>query len=134
MRFLLSLNALTAAAVLSGCATLDSLQPGQGSAFVVRGYTYDQVWQAVNQATVSRLTLRESDKANGVLKAESSAGLMTWGEVVGVFVKPANQPSPTYQIEVQSLKRSRGQITGTDWTNSLSDSIRSELLKIHYSR
>lgn len=113
---------------LGGCASVDSLQPGAGgSTFEIRGKTYDEIWRAVVRTASRSLTIVESEKETGTLKAEKSAGLATWGEVVGIFVRPAKAGSPVYTVEVQSLKRARGQLTGQDWTPAMISGIKAEL-------
>jgi hypothetical protein len=69
----------------------------------------------------------ESDKAAGRLTAEQKAGLFTWGEVVGVFIRPANVPSQRYTVEVVSQKRMRPQISGQDWEQTIGEAIKIEL-------
>ena len=75
----------------------------------------------------NNLTIVEKSKEFGFVKSEKGVGLATWGEVVGVFISPANKPAEKYQIEVQSYKRSRLQITGQDWTQSIVTAIETEL-------
>ncbi len=112
----------------SGCATIGSLQPGTGgSTFEVRGKNYDEIWKAVVRTASRSLTIVESDKEAGNLKAEKGTGVTTWGEVVGIFVRPAKNGAPMYSVEVQSLKRSRLQITGQDWTSTMVSGIKAEL-------
>jgi len=113
---------------LPGCATISSLQPGRGgSSFQVLGKNYDEVWKAVVGTASRSLTVVESDKDKGVLKAEKRPGLTTWGEVVGVFIRPASRDAPIYTVEVQSIKRYRLQITGQDWTTTMISGIKAEL-------
>ena len=115
-------------ASISGCATIDTLQPGTGgSSFEVRGKTYDEIWKAVVRTASRSLTVVESNKEAGTLRAEKGVGMATWGEVVGVFVRPTSNGAPVYTIEVQSLKRSRGQLTGQDWTSTMISGIKAEL-------
>ncbi|MCK6405940.1 MAG: hypothetical protein L6Q60_07970 [Rhodocyclaceae bacterium] len=122
------LIALLAVLVLAACATTDSLQPGTGgSSFEVRGKRYDDIWKAVVTVAGRSLTIVESDKAAGILKAEKGVGLTTWGEVVGIYVRPATSGAAVYTVEVQSLKRSRAQITGQDWTSTMVSGIKAEL-------
>lgn len=122
------LATLCGVGLLTGCATTDSLQPGRGgSTFEVRGKTYDEVWKAVVVTCSRSLTIVESNKELGTLKAEKSAGLATWGEVVGVFVRPLSPNAQFYTVEVQSLKRSQLQLTGQDWTVTLVAGIKAEL-------
>lgn len=111
-------------ASLSGCATIDTPQPGTGgSSFEVRGKTYDEIWKAVVRTASRSLTIVESNKETGTLRAERGAGMSTWGEVVGIFVRPTSIGAPVYTIEVQSLKR----FTGQDWTSTMIAGIKAEL-------
>ena len=114
---------------ISGCATIDTVQPGTGGAptFEVRGKSYDEIWKAVVRTASRSLTIVESNKETGTLRAEKGVGMATWGEVVGIFVRPTNNGAPVYTVEVQSLKRSRVQITGQDWTSTMSSGIKVEL-------
>ena len=89
--------------------------------------TYDQIWKAVVTTASRNLTIVESNKETGTLRAEKGAGLTTWGEVVGVFVRPSRNGAPVYTVEVQSLKRSKLQITGQDWTSTMISGIKAEL-------
>jgi hypothetical protein len=119
---------LFVAALISGCATIDTAQPGTGgSTFEIRGKSYDEIWKAVVTTASRSLTIVESNKETGTLRAEKGAGMTTWGEVVGIFVRPTSNGAPVYTVEVQSLKRSRLQITGQDWTTTMISGIRAEL-------
>jgi hypothetical protein len=114
--------------VTTGCATTGSLQPGTGgSIFEVRGKSYDEIWQAVVRTASRSLTIVESNKEAGNLTAESGAGMATWGEVVGIFVRPIKNGAQVYSVEVQSLKRSMVQISGQDWTVTMIAGIKAEL-------
>ncbi|MBW2569926.1 MAG: hypothetical protein JRE47_11325 [Deltaproteobacteria bacterium] len=113
---------------ISGCATIGSLQPRTGgSTFEVRGKSYDEIWKAVVKTASRSLTIVESNKEAGNLRAEKGAGMATWGEVVGIFVRPTKNGAPVYSVEVQSLKRYRLQITGQDWTSTMISGIKAEL-------
>lgn len=112
---------------LQGCATVDTLHQGNGQSFMITGKTYDEVWRAVVRSTSRSLTIVESDKSMGILKAEKAAGVATWGEVVGVFVSPARNGVKNYTIEVQSLKRASFQITGQNWEQTIITGIKAEL-------
>ena len=114
--------------LISGCASMDSLKPGAGgSTFEVRDKNYDEIWKAVVRTASRSLTIVEIDKETGTLKGEKSAGLTTWGEVVGIFVRPTTKNAPVYTVEVQSLKRSMVQVTGQDWTSTIISGIKVEL-------
>ncbi len=71
---------LVVALSISGCATVDTLRPGTGgSTFEVRGKSYDEVWKAVVRTASRSLTIVESNKKTGTLRAEKAAGATTWG-------------------------------------------------------
>ena len=115
--------------VIFGCATIGSLAPGseKGHKFTIGDKTYDEIWKAAIKAVTKNLTIVESDKGLGIIKAEKGASLFTWGEVAGVFITPPNVKSSRYQVEVVSEKRSKGQITGQDWTLNIVEGIKAEL-------
>ena len=113
--------------LLAACATTDSLEPGTGTSFQVKGRSYDQVWKAAVTTAGRSLTIVEQNRDSGVIKAESRAGLMTFGEVVGIFIRPARSGAPVYTVEVQSQKRSKVQVTGQDWTQTMVAGIKAEL-------
>lgn len=114
--------------LLAGCATVDSLQPGAGgSSMTVKSHTYDEVWTAAVHSVARNLTIVEESKAQGQIRAQSSAGLMPRGEVVGVFITPAGRNAPSYTIEVQS--KSKGPLTGPDWRRKIVAGIKAELDK-----
>lgn len=115
------------ASALGGCASIDSLQPGQGSSFEVHDRDYDLIWQAAVTALSRQLVIVQMDKQTGTLKAERPAGLATWGEVVGVFIRRPSGGSGPHVVEVQSAKRMRTQITGQDWTLTVISAMKAEL-------
>lgn len=119
---------ITWAFALTACSTASSLKPGSGgSTFEVRGSSYDEIWKAANRTASRSLTIVESNKETGTLKAEKGVGMATWGEVVGIFIRPASNGAPLYTVEVQSLKRSKLQLTGQDWTMTMKSGILAEL-------
>jgi hypothetical protein len=126
MKTIIAMLALT---TLVGCATTDTLQAGKSDSakITVKDKSYDQVWKASVKAMSSQLTIVQKSKENGIIKAEKGVGMATWGEVVGVFISPADKPAEKYTVEVQSYKRSRLQITGQDWTQTIITAIETEL-------
>lgn len=124
------LNSLLISLILpsfTGCHTIDSVQPGRGTSFQVSGKSFDQVWKSSVAVMSRQLTLVEDSKQRGFIKAEASAGMTTWGEVVGVFITPTTPNAHSYNIEVVSLKRSAVQITGQDWTRTVIAGIKADL-------
>jgi hypothetical protein len=114
---------------ITGCATKNTLQAGKDDStkFTVTGKTYNEVWKSSVKAMSNNLTIVEKSKENGYIKSEKGVGLTTWGEVVGVFISPANKPSDKYIVEVQSYKRHRLQVTGQDWTQTIITAIETDL-------
>jgi predicted small secreted protein len=127
MRIFSALIAAFCCLFVSGCNTVDSVQPGKGQKFTVAARSYDQLWKAAVTVVSRQLTIVEESKTAGSLKAESKAGVTTHGEVVGVFIHPAGVNAGSYEIEVVSLKRDAIQITGQDWTNTIIAGIKAEL-------
>ena len=126
-----TLVSLILAVALPACATVGSLEPGtgKGSTFEVDGHSYDEVWASAIAAATSGLTLVESDKSSGIIKAEARAGIATWGEVVGIFIDPASEDASIsgWTVEVVSLKRSRLQITGQNWETTIIEGMKAHL-------
>jgi uncharacterized lipoprotein len=114
--------------MLAACSGTDDLARGKGgTTFDVKGKTYNAVWNAsITALTSSGLAIIESNKSDGLIKAEKAAGMMTWGEVVGVFISPTKKSS-IYHVQVQSLKRATYQITGQVWDKTIAERIKSEL-------
>jgi hypothetical protein len=89
--------------LLSGCATTGSLHPGAGTKIVVEGKSYDKVWDTSVAAVSNQLTVVESNKDTGVIKAEGKwDGRRFSRELVGVFINPPAD-SDEYTVEVVSL-------------------------------
>jgi hypothetical protein len=121
-------SVLTAMVFFSGCATKNSLAPGTGgSTFEIRGKNFNDIWKATVKVVSTSLTITETNKEAGIVKAEKGPGLATWGEVVGVYISPTIKDAKVYTVEVQSLKRSTLQITGQDWTMTMIAGIKAEL-------
>lgn len=110
-----------------GCATVGSLHRGTGSYFEVKDKSFEAIWKASIKVVSRSLTIVESDKHSGTIKAEKGAGIATWGEVVGVFISPPDKSAKEFTVEVTSLKRSKLQITGQDWKRTILEGIKAEL-------
>ena len=123
-----ALSLLATVVLLVGCASTGDLRRGAGgSSFQVSGKSYDEVWNTAVEVVGRSLTIVESDKMAGTLKAEARAGAATWGEVVGVFISPLTPAAASYTVEVQSLKRMRTQVTGQDWEPAIVAGMKARL-------
>ena len=113
--------------LLSSCTTVGDIKPGQGSSFEVSDRNYNDIWRASVEVVSRNLTILESDKALGIVKAEKRAGATTWGELIGVFIVPPKTDAKQYTVEVVSKKRLMTQLTGQDWTATIVAGIKAEL-------
>ena len=112
-----------------GCATIGSLEPGTGAGTTIeiKGRSYEAIWRAALRTAGRSLTIVESDKPRGAIKAEKDGGTYTYGEVVGIFIRPPSDGAAAYTVEVQSLKRAKYQLTGQDWTTTIIAGMETEL-------
>ena len=110
---------------LAGCSTSGGIQPGSGSTFEVQGRSYDDVWTAAVTVSTRIITIESSDKATGTIRGHVRAGITTWGEVVAVFITQKGDMNHT--VEVVSNKRSKLQVTGQNWEQTIIAGIKAEL-------
>jgi uncharacterized protein YceK len=110
---------------LSGCATVGTLNKGEGQTYLAKGHSFDEVWDAAIKVVSRSLTIVDLNKNAGKISAESKSGMTTWGEVIAVYVSKGPDDERTY--EVISQKRLVMQITGQDWTLTIGEGIRVEL-------
>jgi len=99
---------------LSGCADIDRIRPdtGEGRKVTVYRHGYDEIWDTALEVVGARLTIVESDKTAGIIKAEAEEE--TFGEVVGVFITPPAAGEKKYIIEVLALLKHRPRVAGQD--------------------
>jgi len=122
------LRCLAGAILLTGCATSNSLQPGSGGTFALRGYTYDEVFRAATGVVYRDFMISELDRSRGVIRAEThTATGAPGGGMVGVFITPPDRPSDEYTVEIKSLNKYGVQIAGEDWEKTLRERIQAEL-------
>jgi hypothetical protein len=112
---------------LTGCTGIDAVRPetGEGSKFAVYHKSYDEIWNAAVSVAGQRLTLVETDKPTGTIKAEALDG--TFGEVLGIFISPPRDGEKRYIVEVLSLLKNRPQIPGKDAEPQVIGEIRTKL-------
>lgn len=126
---------------LFACTNSSDLGTGKsGKKFMVKGYTYDQIWNASLDGLSGTysdqkldfersLTVAKKDKSAGRIEANSDIGMWSFGEVVGVFISPAKN-APEHTIEVESRSKLKTNITNNNWEDEVITSINNELLKI----
>jgi hypothetical protein len=81
----------------------------------VHDRTYSEVWEAGVLTTQQHLTIADTNRLSGVIRASSGAGLFSWGEVVAVFIKPVASEANFHTVEVVSRTSSSMALFGTDW-------------------
>jgi hypothetical protein len=118
---------LIAVLQLTGCTGIDSVRPdtGEGSKFTVYRRSYDEIWNAAVSVAGQRLTLVETDKRTGMVKAEALDS--TFGETLGIFINPPRDGEKKYVVEVLSLLKHRPQIPGQDGEPQVIDDIKTKL-------
>ena len=100
--------------LLSGCATTGTPPVLE---IPVEARSYDDIWDA--SIAVSRnegLTVVESNKNTGVIKAEHRYGTGSEKQIIGIFIQPPAN-STFYTIEVKTLKGSRSLPITHNWDN-----------------
>jgi hypothetical protein len=112
---------------LTGCTGIDAVRPdtGDGSKFAVYRRSYDEIWNAAVSVAGERLTLVETDKHTGTIKAEDLDG--TFGEVLGIFISPPHDGQRRHIVEVLSLLKHRPQIPGKDAEPQVITAIKQKL-------
>lgn len=101
-------------ATLMGCASVQSLTPGTGSSISVHDRTYSEVWEAGVLATQQHVTIADTNRLSGVIRASSGIGLLSRGEVVAVFIKPAASEANFHSGEIVSQNVSSMSPFGTN--------------------
>ena len=130
MKTILSLMLL---ALLSGCAVMtvteDELQRGSADAvtFTTTGRpTYDKVWSSATTAMSTGMTIVESHKPSGTIKAR--VGAAPTGKVVAFFITPTLPNAPEYTIELVSKKpMGFGQPERRNWEPSVVEDFKAAL-------
>jgi hypothetical protein len=112
---------------LTGCTGIDSVRPdtGEGSKFSVYLRSYDDIWNVALSVAGQRLTLVETDKRTGIIKAEALDS--TFGETLGIFINPPREGEKRYVVEVLSLLKNRPQIPGQDAEPQVIRAIKTKL-------
>jgi hypothetical protein len=123
-----ALRLLVCVSLIAGCAAVTRVEPGSGSQFTVEGRTYDEVWRAAVNVVGHHLRISVgTNKERGEIQAEGRGNRFSAGEVVGVFIKPANTRSDQYTVEVVSRKRASVPLTGKNWEQTIIDDLKTEL-------
>lgn len=125
MRRLLAVLVILAAAIaVSGCATIADAKAAKGTG-TVRTYDkpYDVVWDAViTSVKATSLSIASENKAEGLVLAQGSIGLFTWGENVAIYVEDMGGRVRT-RVEIINKRVASMNITAYDWEGRLSQAL-----------
>lgn len=138
MKLLHTLIVMVSLLALTACGTSGDLGRGKtGKSITVQGKTYDQIWDA-SLAAVKRtdgdqkleieknLSITKEDKAQGEINASTGMSLLSWGEVVGIYITPPGE-APQHRIEVESLSKLKTNVFANNWEDELLDAIQKNL-------
>ena len=101
--------------VLSGCSTLSGVKDAKGSG-TNRLYNkpFENVWsETVGTVQSCGLSVVSTDKTKGEIMAENGMSAFSYGENVGVFVKPMGEAQT--QVEVVSKRVLATNVMAKDW-------------------
>ena len=140
MKIIHTLLVLSALVTLTACGTSEDLGRGKtGKSITVSATSYDQVWDAslaaVQQSTGDQkleieknLTVTKQDKAAGVIQASTGMSMLSWGEVVGIYISPTHN-APQYSVEVESLTKMKTNLFAHNWEDEILAAIKTNLSK-----
>lgn len=114
---------------LSGCATRKEVATMEGHGKrQTYAASYEQVWRAAVDATqIGDLRIDHADKTQGYIAAHRGVQPMTFGENVGVWVRPLS-PAET-QVEVVSRQAGPPELWIKNWEDDVLNSISANLTK-----
>lgn len=138
MKIIHTALAVAALFALAACGSSQDLGRGKtGKSMTVTGRSYDQIWNASLQAVKQtdgdqklevekNLNITKEDKASGVIEAATGMSMLSWGEVVGVYITPAGE-APTHTVEVESLSKMKTNVFANNWEDELLAAINKNL-------
>jgi len=118
--------------IFGGCATVESIRPGQGTVFEVTGQSYDDVWENAVRVVSWNFEIIESDKVRGIIQAEGKDNASDSGQLIRVFIVPVRLvttegETETIIVEVAGRKKSLFQVSGQDWAAMIIAAMKLEL-------
>lgn len=102
---------------IAGCASTQSIKKleNQGTKQIFTA-NYEKVWEAaVNACNRNSLTIKELDKENGYISADTPYRMESWGEVVGIWIRKI-EDSKT-QVSVVSRRVGPALLFKYNWEN-----------------
>ena len=124
--------------VLAACAGTSDLGRGKtGKQFIVSGRSYEQVWAASRASLLEQtgdqsleieknLAIQKENKAAGELIASTGMSMLSWGEVVGVYITPPYD-APVHTVEVESRTKMQTNLFANNWEDEIIAGIKQRL-------
>lgn len=124
------LQTVVASALLSaGCATLGGLEhvEGEGSVSYYRAEPGPVFDASVIALSDLGLRIARFDEEAGHVAAEAGGGLWSYGEVIGVFVRPSSRDSDVCAVQVVSRKRLATNVLAKNWEADVLERVDAQL-------
>lgn len=112
---------------IAGCASSQSIKKleNQGTKQIFTA-TYEKVWEAaINACNRNSLTIKELDKENGYINADTPYRMESWGEVVGIWIRKI-EDSKT-QVSVVSRRVGPALLFKYNWEKPVLEGIENYL-------
>ena len=106
---------ITALAILSACASLSDVKPGDGKKLTIQGNDYPAIWQAALRVAEEHFEIRELDQSRGVILSERTMTFTEPASWVGIYITPSVPGASAYTVEVVRRKQATLFIQPQDW-------------------
>jgi hypothetical protein len=128
MKSFLILTSFAVLTLLVGCATQRQVAESEGHGTkAVYNAPFDPVWRAcIDAAQRDGLEVISSDRTAGYIAARRTVQVHTFGENVGIWVRPAATPGQT-EVEVASRQAGPPVVWLKNWENEIHRSIAANL-------
>jgi hypothetical protein len=98
---------------VAGCGAVGGVQPGAGSRTTITGFSYEAIWEAALHAAKGRFEVLESDRAQGIIRADHSTGVLS-GHTIAIFIRPTVD-AREYTVEAVAKEKFRSRSPGLAW-------------------
>ena len=90
--------------LLSGCASMSDLKPGDGRKLTIRDHDYPVIWRAALFVAEEHFDIHEQDIATGVILAYREASFVDVPAWIGIYITPPVPGAAEYIVEVVRRK------------------------------
>ncbi len=127
MKLVKTLIPILAILFITGCSTMaDSIAAKGTGPYRIYEQNKDEVWrEAINAVNSTELDLVSENKQSGVILAQRSMSVFSYGENVAIFVE--DYEDKQCRVEVVSKKAMSTNIFAPDWSESIFDYLDARL-------